>query len=1179
MLLSRLELIGFKSFGKRTKLEFHPGITGIIGPNGCGKSNIVDAIRWVMGEIKGSILRSERMEQLIFNGSKSRKQLGMAEVNLIIENNHGILPSEYTEVALGRRLYRDSKSEYWLNRQKCRLKDITDLFMDTGLGAALYSIIEQSLLNRILTEDPGERRALFEEAAGISKYRMQVETALRRLVTVNENLERIADVLTEVERNVKTLRRQYNQAKAYESLLVRVEELETAVMALDRAQLLRKLNQLNGEIENLRAKLRKSETRKAELNEQIETLNGNLSDGNQKVAQTRAVWEKFRSEVVNSENSLLLMDERERNLISERERLLEEIERCKQKQTYISEQLKVYRDSHAEKESQILAMNDEVDSAHERFSLVEKDLHRQQLTFEEIDNRLNNLKRDSGDIESEITTCKARITTYEELQSSLRKEYQTVAGRLNRLKSERKSKREEKKKAVEKLTEIENELSSLKRNLESLKTRLIEANKRKSELEVQFESLKSEMRFLQSLLESKDDMPGGVAHLLKSGQRGIIESLGNIIGVENKYAAAIETALGESAHYLIFDTYQDGISAIDKLRRENAGRACIIPLDRKLETAASVPPELKGVINTADKLIKCEPLFQQLIAYLLAGVLVVDSWENALQIYESGAWQGTIVTLEGELLGQVVISGGKSVSKFPSVGKKQRVSQITGLLQRLQDEILSLKEELSKAQSEISIRENSASELKRRRREFSEKIIRLDNEIAVLEAEKSALIERNSSIEEEINNTDKGKSTAEAQILGLTGKLKSLQAQISELEGEHQSQRQTLQTITAEVEQKREEYHKKQLQLTSRRGEVDKLKSEITISESRLGELSEEINSLHDKIAVIRNRLESMKTEGENLALAIEENKRLHDEWLEKLKSAESAQIVIKEEQSTLSSQLKEIMTVIEGLKSELSSWELRAAELNSQIAHKEDTAMDKFGVNLEGIEPPEPEHRDSLQNELEKTKRKLQAMGPVNLLALEEYDKEKNRFEFLQSEHRDIIESKDGLIQTISKTNAEARERFRRVFSEVANNFKLLFEDLFDGGEGEILLSSGDPLEAEIHIRANPAGKKLVNLNQLSGGEKALTAIALIFSLYQTKPSPFCILDEVDASLDDANVERFLRLLNRFKTHTQFILITHNKITMEACDYLYGVTMEEEGLSKIVSVELSNINNMMEVS
>lgn len=1171
MFLSQIELIGFKSFAKRTRINFHPGITGIVGPNGCGKSNIVDAVRWVMGEQKGSVLRSERMEQVIFNGTQTRKPLGMSEVSLTIENNLGILPLEYTEVSVSRRLYRNGESEYLLNKKRSRLKDTVDLFLDTGLGADSYGIIEPTLIQRILTDDPYERRLMFEEAAGIARYKLRVKTARKRLDGVNDNLERLTDILSEVERNVRSLKRQYNQAKTYEGLRASIDGIEISLLALDRRELLGDLQSSQKRLDDLFGKLSRQDSERKTIEGDLEKTVTLLNQNEEKIEKIRKEWERFQSESLKAENRILLIDEKERNAISEHEKAEESIERAQQRILYLDERMTGHKSSLDKMEIEFAALNEAVKDAEDSFKVAQEAREESRLELEKVKSQTDSLREELSRLEKESTFRKAKISSLDEQRERLEGESESLTFKLEEI---AKLKAEAELRKFETGKELEGEdleISRLEDELEVSKLKLAELEVEKSRLLISLERNKSELRFLQSLIESGSDRPKGVGFLLSRKPAGIIDNLANLLEVKSEYVPAVEAALGEAANYVLVETRRNGIDAIEILRNETGGRATVIPLNQNFTREKSEPGSTSGVVGTADELVECSPYIRELVSHLLGKVLVVKNWEDALKLHDSGAWRGLIVTLEGESMGDISISGGKSEAKIPAVGRTKRAEKLARSDEELSAKIRKVEREINLIKGEISNREIELEKVKKEIRSSSDKANRLLQKVAELEAQVSSLEKRDDGIGQELENLISVRNSTQSELESLNQQLNSVAERLADSEQKLESMNERQKELREDTGNKREEFHRQQLKLTTRQGELNRLKSEITLGESRLEELLEEISRLKDNIKSLNERSESLKAERTDALKQVNESGRLRDEWKEKLSEMESFQTEIKEERRTLDNKLKLVSSELENMKTEASALEIQSAEIRSRISAKEDTAQDKFGIELKSVEPPEKADRKSLIRELEKFKKKVDSIGPVNLLAVEEYGIQKERLEFLQSEYQDIIKSKEELMETISKTNTEARTRFKQVFEEVAEYFKLLFTDLFEGGEGELKLGSGDPLETEILLFANPAGKKLGTLDQMSGGEKTLAALALLFSLYQVKPSPFCVLDEVDAPLDDANIERFLKLIRRFTPKTQFILVTHNKLTMEACDYLFGVTMQEEGLSKIVSVEIKS--------
>ena len=1177
MILSRIEILGFKSFARRTKLEFISGVTGVVGPNGCGKSNIVDAIRWVMGEQKGSVLRSEKMEQVIFSGTQARKPLGMAEVSITIENNNGMLPSEYSEVTVSRRLYRNGDSDYLLNNKKCRLKDVVDLFLDTGLGSDSYGIIEPSLINRILTDNPQERRVLFEEAAGIAKYKLRVRTAQRRLESVNDNLDRITDILSEVEKNVRNLKRQYNQAKKYEEYREQAEESEIIILAIERSLSNRELNAVRKEAGDFTVLLQDVAANRRELEEKVSEVSLSIGKAENAVREIRSVWEEHSSAVMRAENKLLIIDEKERSSISEKERTSEAVERSRQQIVYFDERVFAQRKKIEELERQVEETRAEAESVQQEFDSAEKDVNELVVVVNSGNREAEKLRSEIGVHEKEIANRRYKIASFDERAKSLSDESGAIAEKLGKLEDRKSDTSGAKRNSVESLNTIDREIEKLEESSAGIKLRLSDQERKKSSLIISAEREKSELHFLQSLIESGGDIPSGVTHLLKDRPKGILESLGNLIGVKREFASAIETALGQAANYLIADNLSNAVAALENLKKSRQGNATIVPLNAEFPMNMEPDAAVSGAIGRADQLVESDGRYRNILHHLLGTVLVVRGWEEALTIRKSGQWAGMIVTLDGESIGKFAVSGGRSEARIPVVGRKKRADELLKSIENTKKSIKTFEDEIETLTNESN---HIASELKHRKsaRETALKDVNHHSgQLAALNAEEAALNNRREAVSREIELIRKDKSDAQQE-------LEQYSAKIGELNGLSESARldlgakkSRLSDVRTSLEVIRNELHRKQLSLNSRTGELDKIRSECNLAAARKEELQEEIARGEESIRETGDRLKAMDEERIITSGEIEQSSRLRDEWRKKLEEHELVQHELRRRRDQLDSELKKKSREEESLKEQISVLEVKTAELKSKIENKDDSALDKYGADLEAVDLPEEYDYDALQSESAKLRKKLANIGPVNLLALEEYGSQQERLDFLKTEHEDIICSKEELLETISKTNIEARSRFKEVFAKVADYFRLLFTDLFEGGSGEIELGAGDILDSEIILRANPGGKKLVHLDQLSGGEKTLTALALVFALYQVKPSPFCILDEVDAPLDDANVERFLKLIRRFTPQTQFILITHNKITMEACDFLFGVTMEEDGMSKLVSVDLNTTHKMAE--
>ena len=1177
MILSKLEILGFKSFARRTKLEFHPGITGIVGPNGCGKSNIVDAVRWVMGEQKGSFLRSEKMEQVIFNGTQSRKPLGMAEVNITVENNDGVLPLQYSELTVSRRLYRNGDSEYLINKKKRRLKDVVDLFLDTGLGTDSYGIIEPALIGRILTDNPYERRTLFEEAAGIAKYKLRVKTAERRLQGVNDNLNRITDILSEIEKNVKKLKRQYNQAKKYEALRQRSEEVATLLMAIEYRGLAAELHEVRLKIGSLQ-NLREQQNRlKSEVEEKIHQLSVIIGQDDENLKQTRSYWENFSSETMKSENRLLLIDEKERSAVSEMERLKESVERSTQQIIYFRERLTVHENNLTQRQAETEEVGLQTGKIQGEFTSAESHVEKYRAEVSEIDKKVESLKGKLQSAQSEIAAKQYKIAANEERISDLNSEQRRLTENLTEIDNSSGRAEREKENLNKKMRNVSAETEVISKKIQNFKDKLATIENQRSELKVSIERYKSELQFIQSLIDSGGGIPEGVLFLLEKKPEGVIETIGNLIGVEQKFETAVETALGKAAQAVAVENTSAALDALSILREQGKGQAALIPLDAPMQINLQNETDLPGALGTANRFIECEEKYRELFHALLGNVLVVSGWEEAMKIRKSGKWDGLIVTLQGESAGKYIFSGGKTQARFPAVGRKMRAQEISATLAKTTDEADRLNRDIDEITVNLRLEEEMFYARQRELKELSDKTAKVEHRILSFTAENSALKNRISAIDSEIERLASEKDAAEENIAIQRNHVEGIQRNFTENQSILQEKRDRLQDVRVNSAAIREELHRSQLTLNNKKVEVDKVESEIKLSQARIQEIADDIERRNFRLEELKDHLDKLAEERFEAREKMGANSSLRDKWKVKLSEIDIRLNELKSARSALEKELREKSSIFEESNSELANMEIQAAELKSKISAQEDRASEKYGIDLEAVETPDDIDIEKYRQEDVKLRRRLESIGPVNLLALEEYSSQRDRLDYMHKEHDDIISSKEELTETISRTNAEARTRFRQVFGKVAEYFKLLFADLFEGGAGEIKLGSGDILEAEIELLANPGGKKLVHLDQLSGGEKTLTALALIFALYQVKPSPFCVLDEVDAPLDDANVERFIKLIRRFTPQTQFILITHNKITMEACDYLFGVTMEEEGLSKLVSVDLNTTHQMAE--
>jgi chromosome segregation protein len=1175
--LSKLEILGFKSFPYKTELFFDEGITVVVGPNGCGKTNILDAIRWVLGEQRTSLLRGERMEEVIFNGTKELKPLGMAEVSLVIQNNLGILPTEYQEVYITRRLFRSGESEYLLNKKICRLKDIIDLFLDTGMGAHAYSVIQPEMVESILSSKTEDRRFLFEEASGISKYKHRKKEALRKLESTENDLLRLKDLVTEVEKQVNSLKRQVRKSERFKRLSSELKDLELK-LGKNQYELLRereeelevRLSELGQERVTQQAKL-------AELELKNENLKLELSRAEKKFFSCKQELDNCLEVLHNLEKESIRLNERKLNLEEDKERLTKEIEENLSRRDLIAEEI----EDKAEKVKEVL----------EKIRSKEKE---HQETEEELKVKEDRLR----EFKEKITLSDARLSDAGEMVHQAELEEQNLKMQLDELERNSRLVSKEEENLLKDLEKIEREKEVLQNSilscnncLENKAEEKVTLQKRSEETRVSLESLtekrigkekevsslKAKFELFRDMIQHYEGYQTGVRAVL--GQKeifpGLTAPVANLITAEKEYLAAIESALGESAQYILSEDLNSAQRGIEFLRKEKKGRATFIVLDR-FKDLKFIPEKVElegnGIKGWIRDFVKCEERYRPVIDFLLGKVILTDSLENGIELSSKLGRGYGVVTPDGQIIRDGRIMEGGSEKEIFLIGREEEV-------QKLSEKISSLDKQLYELNTKIEIEEKRKSEMQSSLLDLDKKIeeeriklSELEVSIARQEENRKGLVQR-----QQILNQKKRELNQSIELLkDKEGVLNSgeLQEKKKILEQECKNLSEELEKAEKERDFVYSNLNELRIELISLQGKEEQLRNEM----ERLKELETDLKESKESK---QKELESLISKVEELDYNITGHKAILEEKGKEKEEKENQEDSCKQELEQIQPQL---LSLEEGLKTQRKkkeelqeSWhklEMEKLEVFTNRDNLQKKIWEEQEKDLEKIEVLREEEKKEIESypqKISELKEKLKLLGAVNLLASEEYQQQKERFDFLQKQMQDLVEAKGNLVSTIDKINQTATELFLETFQKVKTNFQQVFEQLFEGGETELNLIEGmDPLESPIEISARPLGKKLININQLSGGEKALTALSLLFALYLVKPSPFCILDEVDAPLDDANLDRFIKLIKNFSQKTQFIIITHNKMTMESADVLYGVTMEKLGVSKIVSVKLN---------
>lgn len=1176
MYLSKLEIQGFKSFAQRVSLNFDSGISAIVGPNGCGKTNIVDAIRWVLGEQRYSALRSEKMEDVIFNGTKARKPLGMAEASLVIENTRGILPSEYSQVTIGRRIYRSGDSEYLLNKVPCRLKDILDLFMDTGMGADAYSVIELKMIEIILSDRTDERRRLFEEAAGVTKYKHRRKAAFRKLESVQADLMRVQDLIAEVQKAVNTLERQARRAEQFNEVKTRLRTLEVDLIEREYAQVLGRLEPLLEKQRTLREQRSLTDVDLENVEATLEDLRSGLLTSEKGLAEAQRDVSQHREKIHRVEEKNLVAEERMRSLTALLTRLAREDETLqtdRERQEQLREELTGRLARLRERERELVA---DEETRRQELAATEQERDGKKAGAKALSDAMLALVRRIAELQSEQDRRHGRVESIAASITEVEEEDREYAEELERLAAE-----------IASLTE---EDRGHRRTFAAAEVRLYDAEKRKTqlreraeELQQQGVTLRSELErtaaridFLRSLMDSREGYAEGVRYLSSSERWTPSRKLtvADALHADERFRVAIEAALGDAAGLLVVDRSADADAGVVLLREEQKGKASFICLDRLPRIARDYRlPAIPGVHGWALDLARYDEDFAPLFALLLDRVLVVEDQEAADRV--TGLLSGVrCVTLHGEIGTSIGLVRGGSMRQDEggSIGKQHQVADLQQMLDDTRARFDALEQErlavlaehdaidLKAMADEVKGVEKEMHGIEMRIAQLAFERKRAEESIAANREQRARLAAEIQTLEEAIAAAAPDLDAARLERSGVESNSESAIAELALLEEEWSRRSRAVQEcglqivrIRNEIQQADADFQRAGMTIASitqsleqHGADAEQARASIAGVETGVGENRRDLERLLGEMNLLETRrqdAEELTTRQRNeihaAELKIRDQRRVHDDSLRVLHDTE-----------------------------------LKIADLQARVQHLTDRAREEFEMLLELKTYPESEFVDfaALRDEIQALKDKLRTLGNINFAAFEEYTAEKQRLEFMTGQRQDLLEAEKTLLATIEEINATAQKKFLDTFAQIRTNFIETFKSLFDpGDECDLKLEEDvDPLEARVEIVAKPRGKRPTSIDLLSGGEKTLTATALLFAIYLVKPSPFCILDEVDAPLDDANVDRFTRILRKFSVNTQFIVVTHNKRTMEAANALYGVTMEEEGVSKLVTVRFN---------
>jgi len=1186
--LSKLEIFGFKSFAQKTPIKFHEGITSIVGPNGCGKTNIVDAIRWCLGEQRTSTLRSDKMVNVIFNGTSTRKPMGMAEVSLTIENTTGILPTEYTDVTITRRIFRSGESEYLLNKNICRLKDITNLFMDTGIGANAYSVIELKMVETILSSKAEERRTMFEEAAGVNRYKLRRRLALKKLDELMGDLTRVNDIISEVAKNVASLERQAKKADRYTQLTSRLKEIELELAEREYAWFLDKTEELiltkvennkrkkqyedeivllSEKLDEFKKKLLGYESELREKRLDINKLTENIYQLRSDISVSKERHKSVSSNIAMYENEIVEFNDRieaskkviEQALLTT-SNLTSEIDKSRETKDDLKHKIEEAELLLNEKRAEVKKHSEVILAGLKQIIDKENELLNVTRSVEEKNNQINKLNSRILNLTNDVAKTVGFI-------ESLKEERESVASALNEAEDNYAKKAQEKEK-------LEHELNELKA--------------RELELNSFLKSLNDKISFIQNLVDNLEGVSQGTKSLLEldGWANGRVMLLANAGNSADELRPAVEAALRSNISDILISSVDELKKGIEHLKNNNLGRASFF-LKQSVNGNSGLLGKLqKYLLSRQRKKIETHSSFKMWAAgavqadgewinffdKLLSTTAIVSDLDSAIALSQKYS-DFRFVTINGDLAdGSGLIESGSAVADESLFGKRQLLLEIKKEIPLKQSELSVLNKRISDYELLISMIDLKV--LSDKGRMLVNDLNNIDKQISQFEYEKKKSgdeIEKTRNLIQDIasesNKLDNDKNLISEQLSDMQKQKSFVEAQLKKLEEESlKADTQYSQLITEENEIK--------VGLERNLGEARNLRNTITQSEENIDNTNRSIASRKNDIGLGRKEISEVDNkikELEEKAAELEQSRKFINEELDKVERAyqelRAEGSSIEENINSIRNEKDYILDANRDLEIKLSEYEIKK---NNLIEH----INEDYSVKIERKQFDDNETFDFevRKAEVHELRQKIRNLGPINLLAYSEFEEERDRLDFLSKQRDDLVESEKDIAKTIEEINQTAQAKFAETFNHIRENFIRVFRSLFDpGDEADLRLEEGaDPLEGKIEIIAKPKGKRPTSIELLSGGEKTLTAIALLFAIYLVKPSPFCILDEIDAPLDDANIDRFTRLIKEFSQNTQFIVVTHNKRTMEAAETLYGVTMQEEGVSKLVSVRFN---------
>ena len=1179
MYLKSIEVQGFKSFANKIKFEFHNGITGIVGPNGSGKSNVADAVRWVLGEQSAKQLRGGNMQDVIFSGTQLRKPLGYASVAITLDNADHKLDTSYEEVTVTRRLYRSGESEYLMNGAACRLRDIQELFYDTGIGKEGYSIIGQGQIDKILSNKPDDRRELFDEAAGIVKFKRRKATTLKKLEEEESNLTRVSDILSELTRQLGPLRRQSESARIYLKKRDELKLLDLNMFLVDRERMEKEYDRLqqtygasSEELAETKAQFEKTKEEYDVLEKQLEELEKEIEEKREKTSENALSLKQL-------EGQIQVLQEQIRTASENRRMHAERLDAIDSEYEGRKAQLKELEQTRDEAKIQGKENQTETDRIQSELDVLHDAMVQSTLT-------MNQAKTSQIDLLNQKASAKGKLQRYDAMLEQIGIRKSMLSQRVLVLKNDEEKQqdvlincRAEYRKLAKEIEGADGKRSANQKQIEKLQQEIVNEQREVDNRQLLFHREESRLETLRNMSERYDGYGNSIRRVMEQKSRvpGLIGVVADLIKTDKKYETAIETALGGAIQNIVTKDEKTAKEMIGFLKKNRYGRATFLPLSAISAKGGLPMTQLlkeEGVIQSADRLVHTEPEFAELMRSLLGRTLVVETIDHGIALQKKNHHSLRIVTLEGELLNPGgSMTGGAFKNTSNLLGRRREIEELEKQVKKLSTDLDELKQGL---ETKRTLRNALRDEIA----DIAEKV--KDKQLDLNTAEMSIR-----QAEQRIREIQSGYSQ-------LKGESSEIESQIREIDEFKLSIQKEMKELKSSEKDSQETALSQETLLNQQKDQETELAKQLESLHLKGSELSQQLSFHEENITRIRRELETLQAEKEDISGKQTERSHEEEEKKQQMAEIEATMAAGREQDGILQAELAKTQQEKEKLqgthrqffakRDELSEHQNRLDKecyrLRSQLDKLEESQESQINyiwdeyeitpVQAASYRMEEVPERTVLKKQLNEVKEEIRRLGPVNVNAIEEFKEVEERHTFLSAQHEDLIQAKETLENIIQELDDGMRRQFSEKFADIQREFDKAFKDLFGGGKGSIELVEGeDILEAGVQIISQPPGKKLQNMMQLSGGEKALTAIALLFAIQNLKPSPFCLLDEIEAALDDSNVTRFAEYLHKLTKNTQFIVITHRRGTMNAADRLYGITMQEKGVSTLVSVDL----------